>query len=512
MPFSISAELPLGTYRGHDADGTPERIPSVARLHAALLCAAGFGPRAVAGEDGELAPCAEDAATLRWLEHHPPDGVSIPPMQMNSGAATAYRDDGTLSPSRAIRKLGKAAGASVAVGGALTWSWLESPPPRIVAALEALCPDVPHLGSTESPARLTTSTQTTSPTHVLDQDATEFSGGEDTALPTPGRIAELAAAHAATRRVPTLAKDKVKSPESSESPIPPRGSTRPARYTRVAATSGDVPWPEALLVPLSGAVSERDRVRFAVAAHRTLIGIIGDGAPPVLTGAYPPGGRPPANRIALQLLSTEHPVDLPAGAKAALAVLLPRDVPAADLAVVLGAVRTLRRLRAPYRDPLTVVGHTELRSGESFWREPAAGTVRLWRTEPAAVPDTRGAGPDWTFGHTALLSVGFVWQSGPRLPAVEGRGTARYRALASAVNAAGAAVVWAEPLRTSAVGDYAHRVHPHAVVRPYRAVLSLGDLGGPCLVQAIGQSRHLGGGLLVPVDLPEGSTYQDATR
>ena len=47
MPFAIVADLPLGTYHGAGQDGQPEPVPSMARLHAALLCAAGFGPRAV---------------------------------------------------------------------------------------------------------------------------------------------------------------------------------------------------------------------------------------------------------------------------------------------------------------------------------------------------------------------------------------------------------------------------------------------------------------------------------
>ena len=39
MPFAIVADLPLGTYRGAGQDGRPERVPSVARLHSALLSA-----------------------------------------------------------------------------------------------------------------------------------------------------------------------------------------------------------------------------------------------------------------------------------------------------------------------------------------------------------------------------------------------------------------------------------------------------------------------------------------
>jgi CRISPR-associated protein Csb2 len=54
------------------------------------------------------------------------------------------------------------------------------------------------------------------------------------------------------------------------------------------------------------------------------------------------------------------------------------------------------------------------------------------------------------------------------------------------------------------VEDYVHRVHPDAVVRPYRATFALGDLGGPTTIQAIGQCRHHGGGLLIPHDRTEG--------
>jgi CRISPR-associated protein Csb2 len=73
------------------------------------------------------------------------------------------------------------------------------------------------------------------------------------------------------------------------------------------------------------------------------------------------------------------------------------------------------------------------------------------------------------------------------------------------VSDAGVAVVSARPLRTIEVGRYAHRVNEHAVVRPYAACLWLGDLATPTTVAAIGQSRHLGGGLLVPYDVPEGT-------
>ena len=54
---------------------------------------------------------------------------------------------------------------------------------------------------------------------------------------------------------------------------------------------------------------------------------------------------------------------------------------------------------------------------------------------------------------------------------------------------AGADVIAVQPLRTSQVGRYAHKVNEHAVVRPYRAVLRLTGVAGDRVVQAIGQSR-----------------------
>lgn len=512
MPFSISADLPLGVYRGHGSDGRPERLPSVARLHSALLCAAGFGPRARQDESG-LSPDTADEAALRWLEDNPPDTVAIPALQVNVGRATAYRDDGTVKRANGVATVnrpGKPADASVAVGGAFTWTWSEAPPPEVASALEALCPDVAHLGTAETPVRLSTHRAEAGATHLLDREAGLFTtAGEDLDLPATGRVDELVAAHRATLPVPTVRQDAPTGGEKSSSPVPPRDAVRPARYVPVRRPSADAPWPEVIVLPLDEQIPENLRVRWAVAAHRALIRSIGFGAPPLLTGTYPEGDARPANRIGLHLLDPSQPVDLVDRAPAELAVLLPRDAPHGDVGVVLGALRGLTSLRGPGGWLRRVTDQARLVPGDAFWREPPPGTVRLWRTCPAAVPDTRGSGPEWTFAHAALLSLGFVWQGSSHLPRVPGRGGARDQRLVAAVNEAGAAVLAVEPLRSTNVTDYVHRVHEHAVVRPYRATLTTGGLGGARTIQAIGQARHLGGGLLVPVDVPEGSRLDE---
>jgi CRISPR-associated protein Csb2 len=275
MAFQITATFPLGTYRGAAADGSPEAVPSVARLHAALLCAAGFGPRAQTTADG-LALADPDEAALRWIEENPPDGVTIPPIQVNRGQAIAYRDDGTLKKSKqviSIKKFGKAPDVSVAVNGVFSWTWSHEPPAEVAAAIESLCGDVPYLGTTESPVILNASwSDGTDTSHVLDLKATSFSlAGHAIEIPRRGRGDELAVSHQAATALPSMRADKDSSDEWSRAAAPTRLAVQPARYRPVRQPDPDAPWARVFLLPLEEPVPVRDRVRFAVAAHRTLV-------------------------------------------------------------------------------------------------------------------------------------------------------------------------------------------------------------------------------------------------
>ncbi len=49
---------------------------------------------------------------------------------------------------------------------------------------------------------------------------------------------------------------------------------------------------------------------------------------------------------------------------------------------------------------------------------------------------------------------------------------------------------------------YAHKMPQGVTTQPYTALVSAGDLLADTELAAVGQSRHLGGGLLVPADLP----------
>ena len=303
---------------------------------------------------------------------------------------------------------------------------------------------------------------------------------------------------------PSAAKARFGTDEKSLSPVPPRRAVETARYRARRAPSRGVPWPQVIVVPLKEPVEERHRLRWAVAAHRALVKLIGYGAPPLVTGAYPAGAPRPANRLALHLLGPGMPCEAAAGQ--GLAILVPRDAHPSDLEVLHRAVEGLTSVRGPGGKVIQAdQAGVQVLDGSRFWLPPGPGRVRLWRTVPAAVPDTRGSrGQEWTFAHAALLSLGFVWKD--RLPRVAGHGEDYYRGLAAATTERGAAVVHVKAVRASDVSQYVHKVNEHAVVRPYTAYLWLGDLAGPGTVQAIGQSRHLGGGLLVPFDIAEGTS------
>jgi CRISPR-associated protein Csb2 len=517
VAFAIVADLPLGTYRGAGADGGPERIPSVARLHSALLCAAGFGPRAVEGIHDSLDLADNDVLALRWLEDNPPDSVRIPALEVNLERAVAYRDDGTLkkppkSSALTIKKLPKAPDAATAVDGQFVWIWKQDPPEQVLAALEQLCPDVPYLGTSESPVRLTAVTgDDFEASHDLNQDAGLFTvGGTGIDRPVAGRLAELSEAHrAATGTPPSAARDSYTTDERSRSAVPGRQAVETAWYTPRKAELTEVPWPQVITIPMDVPVPAQDRVAWAVAAHRALISMIGPGAPALITGAYPAGTRRPANRIALHLLDADT---APQVQRPCLLIMIPTNPDPADLEVLQQAVAALRLLRGPSgrTRELDLTG-IRVMEGSRFWSPPQAGAIRLWRTVPAAIPDTRGSrNAEWNFTHAALLSVGFVWKDlRDRLPKISGHGDAYYRSLAAAVSGAGVAIVHARAVRSTDVGRYVHKVNADAVVRPYTAYLSLGSLAGLRTITAIGQSRHLGGGLLLPFDVPEGAIAEE---
>ena len=64
-------------------------------------------------------------------------------------------------------------------------------------------------------------------------------------------------------------------------------------------------------------------------------------------------------------------------------------------------------------------------------------------------------------------------------------------------------IIDARPTFRTHMEDYAHHVQESNVLRGCNALIQFSeDFSNECCAAAIGQTRHLGGGLLVPVDVP----------
>ncbi len=501
--FAVIAQLPLGTYRARTPGEALDAVPSPARLHAALVCAAAAGPRA--REDGDvLAPDDEDANVLRWLEEHPPDGVSLPRTRVQTTTALAYRREGTLVKEGSDKGpkdkvVARPLVGLVAVDGPFAWTWREPPPASVQDGLAALCHDVSHLGTAETPARLHVGTAT--PTHRRLPGADLSSPpGLDVEVAAPGRTAALEAAHRLTQSRPAAGLDSYATSERVHAAAYVAEGRQPARYLGLAPLEPEAPWRHVLLATFGHAgmgQRDQDRVMWAVAVHRALVALAGDEAPPVLTGAYASDVPRPANRVAIQFLDVDAAtlVGLP-GLGSVLAVLLPEGVAPDELALVSDAFARLRSVRSGRG--VRQVGQLGTRSARTFWPVPVEAG-RLWRTSPVAVPDTRPLRGSWTLYDAIALSVGLVLRDRPEF-AVSEQGQARYRALAARATTAGLVVVGAQRLAGGDLTRYVHRTDPTRVVQPYRATLRLQGVMNERALVAIGQSRHLGGGLLVPDD------------
>lgn len=494
MSFAVLADLPLGIYRGAVGGGDLDPYPTPARLHAALVCAAAAGPRAIV-EDGALRPCSADAAALAWLEANPPDGVLIPLTRRVAMAVTAYRQEGVL------KKEGKASGPSpkvrgkglvgfVAVSGRFAWTWDEMPPRAVAEALDALVGDVSHLGSGETPARLRLGEA--EPTHRRDTDAsllTARAGDLDLEVPAADRTAVLVTAYRAGLAMPTVRQDSWSSSEEPSSMPPVHAGKRTERYGAPQQPLVDVPWPEVHVLRLGGRGFAPDElVSVAVSAHRALVKVIGFGAPPLLTGAYLDGVARPANRLALQVVRPDLARVLGYDGSLLLA-FVPSGADPTETETVVRALQQLRRLAAAERP----VRYLDARSGIDLW--PAGSGA--WTTVPAMVSDVRPPTNDWTLEQSVRLALGLVLRERFHNSL---RGREHLLTMTDAVHEAGCEVRSAVKLTSGRLTGYVHKVAPGTVVQPIRAEL-VTDLVPPRAAVAVGQSRHLGGGLLVPSEV-----------
>lgn len=523
-PLTIRAHFPLGMFQGHAEDGSPSRLPDTARLYSALINAAGNGTEAEPRK-GQLRISSESAAALSWLEHHPPTELLVPDYVPAFSQVTSYRDEGTLekpptSKSPRIKKSGRRTSTATALAGPVGWFWNDAPS-HVQETIGRLCADVSCLGESDSPVVLTLDPIDT--THKLVPEPSQLHPrGISVRTPAPGRLDELERAwegdHPA--RFPSKANDRAKQTERPAGSKIPHSALQVLQYEKPTPPVAPDPWPFAFAIPLTRSLRSDEVVDWCVATHRMLVSRMGDSAPASVTGAYPKGVRNPANRVAIQYIPASYMAGWEVSdasaeefAHGALMILLPAGLEPQDQAQILRALdapklRVWMRIHTgPSRD--LELGTPSLIGLHDFWPEVRPGWRRTWRSARGLVPETRRQSDHpvfgrWGFEEAALLSLFHVFRD--HLPDLPRRD---YWAMVEAVadkDESGAKVVSTSRITDSRVDRYVHKA-PKAIgaVQPYNAELDLGHLVGNRALIAVGQSRHLGGGLLIPVDMPEES-------
>lgn len=531
MAFLIRAEFLLGTYQGHDRHGLIEQYPSPLRLHSAFVAGAYSRCR----QNTEQPPTevveldSMSSSALSWLETNVPDAVTLPRSVINDGQdARAYRDKGTAGG----KKASELAVGHAAVDGPVIWWWADEPDPSVQTVLADVSQEIPYLGESFSPVSLTTGLAPDIDGQAFVQNHSGTFRATDAitlAAPLRGRTAALQEDYfaGATAPFPTKSRDSAVGsngrPRANEAEMPdPWNATSVARsvsYVRSRpAPADDSPWTDGILIRVTPRSSRvlwppvpEDHVAWTVAFHRGIASRLGPDAPPLVTGKYPDRSKQPPNRLSIQILDggMDLALDL-RPPEAAFLIAIPRDASGEDVDQLMDAVHMVDNVLLPGGRALDVTS-VELVDTTRLWKPPSPRHDRWWFPHPLVIADSRsprrkalGDG-SWAIDDVLRVAVGNVYRNHPRLT-VPGRGDDRLIRLSSAVDELGVRIGAAHrsyPLRPN---RYVHHMNPGAAVIAVQGLIHLGAIRSDRSFVALGQSRHLGGGLLVPFDLPAAVT------
>lgn len=476
-------------YRGHSNPGVGEAYPSWLRIFSAAVSAT---------EGGNV-----HGDVLRWMERNPPDVVTLPEVRHGTPDTKAYRNMGQRSKDR-IRVKGKSLPHGSDFSGPVCYGWSSRPPEWVVSGLSDIVTEIPYIGMAESPAAC--SVGDIVPTHAIDPEADLFSGsGIDLEIALPGRLDELTAAYEDRPKIKS-SDYKGKTVETDTSIPIPRRNVATVRYVPVGSPSAAAltPWSHVLIKAIDPkfTVDSDWTVFFVKHVHRALVSLIGDGAPSALTGVYPLDAGRPANQIAVHVIprSKHFSVINDTDNGEILAVLLPQDLSPSDIDVVKSAVDRLQRVTLPGGRSVRLNGTVEVVRADEFWPPCPAGSRRLWQTQVPYVPDIKSPDKTWTLTDAVQLSVAMAWRD--IIP--DSGSTARLWAMKRRTDAvkAGVRVLDASMVVDGDLSRFVHKTKEGFFVQPWNVTLDLGSIAPRRTLSAIGQSRHFGGGLLVPLDVP----------
>lgn len=548
MSFVISARFLMGLYQGRDSSGEPERYPTPDRLFKALLSVACLN----FGYTGKECPESEEISeSLHWLEGNPPDKIRLPFAIPSDGyGAIAYRDKGFQENNKVKMASSPAMSAyRYQDGDALEWVWLNPPSESVARCLENLCEEIPYLGKSYSKVHVVAQVreddmetpEQRSRTFIKD-DATDLGALNSHIFincPIQGRLKELCGNY---KELNSKKASKKKVNELTVKETNLLAEIPEGRFIGAVAYRGEgldmqdsatmaPPWDRAILIPVHMASSRSEwqprqsqMVRWAVAMHRFLIRKWGFGAPATLTGRYMkiPGIVQPANNVAIHVLSDSLGKELLSKLLPsvrhnvpAFLILIPKEMSTEDFAELCDICQRSQgdSLYCGHDRETLVFGKANILADSIVWQEPAKDRVRFWKPVPFAMAETRAftdpqGARKWRARESVALSIAHVWRdSFGTQPERTGHWAKEqgYWEAADAVldDSSPVQIIDARPTFRTHMEDYAHHVQASNVLRGCNALIRFSeDSSNECCAAAIGQTRHLGGGLLVPVDVP----------
>lgn len=496
----ITVRFPSG-YFGRDSRESPEIKPEFSRLFGALM--------ATGARTGM--PDAEVDRALEWIEYNPPSSVTIPECVpyvdgrgfdhvrthfMHSGRLSGKAN--TLSGSEASYMFGSIPTGSVA------WSWDDGVPGYVADTLSELCAELPYLGTAESLC-VASFGDTPESTHTRNFEGF-VNGTVQEELPLPGRAAEL------RRRWRGIVPPKVigRSKNMTKAVKEVRDATRDLRQNLVSLPYAPVnpvppldgaPWDRGMWLPFRENDDPRpvDHVKIAETIHRALVRLSDDMSgycPAALSGKFQGKDRGGViNNVAVVVVPQRVGIRHAGGNRAGILVLVPHGVSRSDGDVVLEAAQEYRDHE---KSNITALGlrvdieNTREIDPSRWWESSSMESVRTWHPYPLAISDFPQESP---FA-AARKAIKFITgKAVPRSAVIRARRAdpsllSSYTHRTEKVNG-----------RDSYGGKYsAQRVHP-----AFDATYCLEGIIPDTAVTAVGQSRHFGVGLLVPVDSPNTS-------
>ncbi len=512
MAYAITADFYLGFYQGRDVAEAQESYPTPARLYSALLAAAFSLERLEDTAPGNpLSP--SDTRVFSWLESNPPDAVMLPKAILASTDAVVYRDLGETVGLKGTKKsTGKGKSprpASVisSLFGPVCWYWNIMPENGIAERLDEIAHEVPYLGEAVCPVRISTAIDSQIPSDALVRCNPSFSALSLSVAET-GRLNELEEQHQAMRA--RKFKDSQTQSASEQHASVFTGCVG-VQYYRSAHVAREIeqatPWRTGYYLSFDcSGIPREDYTSWAVCLHQALSRYCGDGLPRIMQRAIR-DDDPLPNGLAIQMVTSAMPIRndyLPENDS--LLVMIPQGASIDEEMTVVRALSKVRSLFSRYLGSRQVSFSGERLDLSRFWKPIPDGYRRLFETEPLFIsnnrPPTRAKkdGSRWNIDDDARVAIGYVWRD--CFPGT-GNGDAGRVALAEAVSESGIGVCGGHIVPTSNIRYYVHHVNRGSMLVGAHALVDLSATGCSELVVAIGQTRHLGGGLLVPFDIPE---------